>query len=249
VELEAKGMPLGLMPNMTYEVVEFQLEAGVTMVLTSDGIVEAHDPLGDMFGFGRLKDVVRSHPGGPGMIGTVIDALDGFNSAEQEDDVTMVVLRRLPSAQESAAAFDRPEELATFTVASYDGNEREAMGRVAAAVAPLGLAPERLERLKTAVAEAVMNAIEHGNRSDPAKPVEITVAADPERVIVKVRDQGGGSGIPAAQTPDLDAKLAGLQTPRGWGLFLIQQMVDELHTETDDVHHTMELVLFRESDK
>ena len=47
--------------------------------------------------------------------------------------------------------------------------------------------------------------------------------------------------------PDLDAKLAGMQSPRGWGLFLIRNMVDELHTTTDEVHHTVELVMHRTS--
>jgi anti-sigma regulatory factor (Ser/Thr protein kinase) len=45
------------------------------------------------------------------------------------------------------------------------------------------------------------------------------------------------------EVPDLDAKLAGLQTPRGWGLFLIKNMVDELHTSTDEQHHIIELVM------
>jgi anti-sigma regulatory factor (Ser/Thr protein kinase) len=50
-----------------------------------------------------------------------------------------------------------------------------------------------------------------------------------------------------AQTvaPDIDAKLAGLQSPRGWGLFLIRNMVDELNTSSDDRHHTVELVVNR----
>jgi hypothetical protein len=45
------------------------------------------------------------------------------------------------------------------------------------------------------------------------------------------------------EVPDLDAKLAGLQTPRGWGLFLIKNMVDELHTSNDERHHVIELVM------
>ena len=60
-----------------------------------------------------------------------------------------------------------PRRLAAFEVASEPGNERLALARVAEAVAASGLAPARLERLKTAVAEATMNAIEHGNRGRP----------------------------------------------------------------------------------
>ena len=60
---------------------------------------------------------------------------------------------------------------------------------------------------------------------------------------VRIVDNGGGREIPEAQTPDLEAKLAGLQKPRGWGLFLIKNMVDDLRTHTTETHHTIELVM------
>ncbi|MFZ1505889.1 MAG: ATP-binding protein, partial [Anaerolineae bacterium] len=137
------------------------------------------------------------------------------------------------------------EVLADFTVASTTDNEREAMERVVAAVAGLGLSADRLERLKTAVGEATMNAMEHGNRYDPEKPVAIQVRADADELIVSISDHGGGQPIPEVDTPDLEAKLAGLQSPRGWGLFLIRSMVDDMRVTEDGVHHTVELVMNR----
>jgi hypothetical protein len=65
-------------------------------------------------------------------------------------------------------------------------------------------------------------------------------------LIVLIRDQDGSQMIPESQLPDLDAKLAGLQSPRGWGLFLIKNMVDEMRTISDEAHHTIELVLHLE---
>ena len=62
---------------------------------------------------------------------------------------------------------------------------------------------------------------------------------------VRITDHGGDRPIPETTAPDIDAKLAGLQSPRGWGLFLIRNMVDELHTSSDDLHHTVELVMNR----
>ena len=61
--------------------------------------------------------------------------------------------------------------------------------------------------------------------------------------MVRITDHGGGAEIPEAETPDLDAKLAGLQSPRGWGLFLIKNMVDEMNVSGDSEHHVIELVL------
>jgi anti-sigma regulatory factor (Ser/Thr protein kinase) len=117
------------------------------------------------------------------------------------------------------------------------------MQQVAEVVAPLGLPQAKLDRLKTAVAEATMNGMEHGNKFDEAIPVLIEVARDGRNLTVSITDRGLRQPIPEAETPDLTAKLAGQQSPRGWGLFLIQNMVDEMHVTADDVHHTVELVI------
>jgi anti-sigma regulatory factor (Ser/Thr protein kinase) len=139
--------------------------------------------------------------------------------------------------------------LADFEVASEPGNERLVLEEVTGTVADLELAPAELERLKTAVAEATMNAIEHGNRNRAELPVAVRVVASNGRLTVQITDQGGGREIPQAETPDLEAKLAGLKTPRGWGLFLIENMVDELSTSSDSQHHTVELVLHLKGDR
>ncbi len=110
-------------------------------------------------------------------------------------------------------------------------------------MAGLDLPADRLERLKTAVGEATMNAMEHGNRYDPDLPVAIRVQTTADELIVSITDHGGGQPIPEADAPDLEAKLAGLQSPRGWGLFLIRSMVDDMRVTDDDVHHTVELVM------
>ena len=88
-----------------------------------------------------------------------------------------------------------------------------------------------------------MNAMEHGNRYDPDLPVAIRVQTTADELIVSITDHGGGQEIPDSEAPDLEAKLAGLQSPRGWGLFLIRSMVDELRVTDDDTHHTVELVM------
>jgi anti-sigma regulatory factor (Ser/Thr protein kinase) len=134
--------------------------------------------------------------------------------------------------------------LAKLSVSSEPGNERLAMERVAAVVKGLGLSEQRLERLKTAVAEATMNAMEHGNRYRPEVPVVIEVLSSDTDLFVRITDQGGSPvPTPDKEVPDLEAKLEGLQTPRGWGLFLIRNMVDEMHITSDEVHHTVGLVM------
>lgn len=134
--------------------------------------------------------------------------------------------------------------LTDFSLPSKPGNERQAMERVAKAVHDLGLDGRNLDRLKTAVSEATMNAMEHGNEYRADAPVAIRVLASAGELSVFITDQGGEPvPAPGAEAPDLEAKLEGTQTPRGWGLFLIQNMVDEMHVTTDQSHHTVELVV------
>ena len=133
--------------------------------------------------------------------------------------------------------------LAGLSVPSEPGNERRAMEEVAATVEGLGLPDRTLERLKTAVAEATMNAMEHGNHYRAELPVIIEVAASDAELSVKITDEGSGPPAFHSETPDLEAKLEGMQTPRGWGLFLIKSMVDEMNVTGDEHHHTVELIL------
>jgi anti-sigma regulatory factor (Ser/Thr protein kinase) len=125
------------------------------------------------------------------------------------------------------------------------GNERVAAERVAAAVAPLGLEPARLQRLKTAVSEAAMNAIEYGSGGSPDVPVGIEVAATDHELHVRITDRALGGPHPGdeAEEPDIEAKLAGLQKARGWGLFLIRHMVDKVDVTPADGRQTVTLTM------
>jgi anti-sigma regulatory factor (Ser/Thr protein kinase) len=137
----------------------------------------------------------------------------------------------------------RRSVLAEFSVPSEPGNERMAMERVAEAIGELEVRGENLERLKTAVAEATMNAMEHGNHYRAESPVLIEVLASDTQLSVKITDEGSGPPAFHSEMPDLEAKLEGMQTPRGWGLFLIKNMVDDMEVTGDEHHHTVELIL------
>ena len=103
----------------------------------------------------------------------------------------MVVLQRSPGAGHLANGAAPAGVLAEFEVPSAEGNERLAIERVAAAVADLGLSESRLERLKTAVGEATMNAMEHGSGYREDRPVSVRVLTGDGRVRVQITDLGG----------------------------------------------------------
>jgi serine phosphatase RsbU (regulator of sigma subunit)/predicted ester cyclase len=96
-ELRARGMPLGLMPGMGYEEKHTIVEASEAALLYSDGLVEAHDPKGEMFGFPRLRALVAEHAEEKRSLGDfLLEELHSFvgEGWEQEDDITLLTLRR-----------------------------------------------------------------------------------------------------------------------------------------------------------
>jgi serine phosphatase RsbU (regulator of sigma subunit) len=94
-ELRARGMPLGLMPGMSYEEKEIVLKGGEAALLYSDGLVEAHDPKGEMFGFPRLRRLVAEHGEERSLGDLLLEELYSFTGEgwEQEDDITLLTLR------------------------------------------------------------------------------------------------------------------------------------------------------------
>jgi serine phosphatase RsbU (regulator of sigma subunit)/ketosteroid isomerase-like protein len=98
-ELRARGMPLGLMAGMDYEEKEIVLEAGEATLFYSDGLVEAHDPEGNMFSFPRLRALIAEHAEKESLEEALLEELYTFvgEGWEQEDDITLLALRRSPS--------------------------------------------------------------------------------------------------------------------------------------------------------
>lgn len=74
----------------------------------------------------------------------------------------------------------------------------------------------------------------------------IDVLTGEAALIVRITYEGGAQPIPEAVIPDLEAKLAELQSPRGWGLFLIKNLVDDMRVSSDETYHTIELIIHLE---
>jgi serine phosphatase RsbU (regulator of sigma subunit)/predicted ester cyclase len=99
-ELRARGMPLGLMPGMGYEQKETVFEVGEAALFYSDGLVEAHDPQGEMFGFPRLRELVSEHGDEKRALEeALLEELYSFvkEGWEQEDDITLLTLKHSAS--------------------------------------------------------------------------------------------------------------------------------------------------------
>jgi serine phosphatase RsbU (regulator of sigma subunit) len=94
-ELRATGILLGLMPGMGYEEKEITLQAGEAALFYSDGLAEAHDPQGEMFGFPRLRALIAEHAEKESLEEALLEELYSFvgDGWEQEDDITLLTLR------------------------------------------------------------------------------------------------------------------------------------------------------------
>jgi serine/threonine-protein kinase RsbW len=113
-------------------------------------------------------------------------------------------------------------------IPSEMGYEKMAMQLAGAVAQQMGFAPERAEDLETAVSEACLNAMEHGNQLDAGTQVRVRLSIDADRLSIDVRDEGRGGPPPDRfPEPDLERKLAGEETLRQMGIFLIKHLVDE----------------------
>ena len=106
------------------------------------------------------------------------------------------------------------------------GYEKVAMNTASSVAKLMGFADDRIEDLKTAVAEACINAMEHGNKLDESLSVGVILSMDENSLEVKVLDTGTGPHG-NVHTPDIDKKMHGEEASRGMGMFLIQALVDE----------------------
>src|ERR1700683_1857590 len=122
---------------------------------------------------------------------------------------------------------EEPRSDFEIQIPSRLGSVKLAMSRAAELARSMGFDEERIEDLKTAVAEACINAMEHGNKLDETLPVGVILCKGPDSLEVRVVDTGTG---PPAQSaaPDIDRKMHEEETPRGMGMFLIESLVDEV---------------------
>jgi serine/threonine-protein kinase RsbW len=114
-------------------------------------------------------------------------------------------------------------------IPSVMGYEKTAMECAASIAKKMGFTEDRIEDLKTAVAEACLNAIEHGNKMDTSTKVGVTLTVEKTKLQVAVKDEGKGIG--EIQPPHIEDKMEGKDKSRGWGIFLIKNLVNEVTFE------------------
>jgi serine/threonine-protein kinase RsbW len=139
------------------------------------------------------------------------------------------------------------ERTVEVNLPNVSGYERIAMECSASFAKIGGLVKERIEDLKTAVAEACLNAMEHGNKDHPDSRVVVTMYLGDKDFKVSVMDEGDGMSI-RPQHIDIKKKVEGMEPPNGLGLFLIQQLVDQVEfKKLNGGGHVVKMVLKMEN--
>jgi serine phosphatase RsbU (regulator of sigma subunit)/anti-sigma regulatory factor (Ser/Thr protein kinase) len=253
-ELLITGKPLGIFPQVFYEEKRVNLHPGDAVLFLSDGLLEARNDAGEMFSAERLFSLIKDNPPDKSLLSHVIEGFRKFlgDNHSQQDDITLIQMVCQAQIAQHARKSPEPEQreyssLLEFSLPSVTGNERLAMQRVNEAVHLLPISINKLENLNTAVIEAVRNAIHHGNHNRPELPVTITIRNNDEKLSITVTDSGSDP-LSEPPIPDLQAKLSGKQSPFGWGLFLIQQLVDEMYISYDANHHMIEMIMYLNGD-
>ena len=238
VELRATGMPLGAMPDMTYEEKEATLAPGDTVLLHSDGLVEAHNREREMFGFPRLAALTgcsggrgadRPAPGGARWVHRARLGAGGRHHPGRPAPRTGVAGGRAPEPRGRADLLPLLSE-ATSAWQSTRWPPRW----------PIWAYRARLERLKTAVGETAMNAIEYGSENRPDITFEDIVIAD--ELAVRANRPGGVRPIPGSRDPRPGPQAGRGPDPAGLGPLPDREQVDELRTVSTN-HYTIELVM------
>jgi serine/threonine-protein kinase RsbW len=122
-----------------------------------------------------------------------------------------------------------PDNKIELHIPSILGFEKVAMECAASVAKKMGFIEDRIEDLKTAVSEACLNAIEHGNKMDTSTKVGITLTLEESKLQIAIKDEGKGIGeIPF---PRIEDKIEGKEQTRGWGIFLIRSLVNEVTFE------------------
>jgi phosphoserine phosphatase RsbU/P len=213
------SFPLAAMPvSKLRPAVALDMAPGDLLVLLSDGIYEYHDANGEQFGEQRVTDIVRTHHGKSAaeLSALLLEAVEAFaNGAPQEDDITVVLVKRDHAGEVMERAFRRSvdslQEIVDFTSAAF---------------ARLQIDASLLQPVDFTVEELFTNMVKYSKMSDAAVNLAIGGIAGGVEVTLTDHDV---DPFDVTQAPDVDIEMPIEQRePGGLGLHLIRRMVDSI---------------------
>lgn len=211
--LPATGMPIGVLPDTAIEERTQEVCPGDLLVFSSDGIIEAADAAGELFGMDRLIATLTENAdrSASELVRTIVSAVEAFcGQASRSDDLTLVVLQALPRT----LSFAYPATLAYLN---------EVTGLTRRATAPYG--DDFAYQMELAASEIVTNVIEHAYDSSSGE-IRGRIELAPRRVSIDLYDDG--QPFDPQERPTLPE---GALREGGYGLLVAEKLTDELSYE------------------
>ncbi len=239
---EGDRFPIGIRRQIDYGQRQIDLAAGDMLVFYTDGIVDMMNDENEPYSFDRFRASVHRHAreSSNGIIHELIKDAEKFSgSRAHSDDITLLVakfegapppVRDEPENGKApvATAFAENRGEVRLSIPSQHGYEKMAMEAAAELAHMLGFRSERVEDLRTAVAEACLNAIEHGNKLNQMNRLDVLIKPAGEGLVVQVIDNGSGFALTPQHEISIERKISGEESARGLGLFLIEKLMDHV---------------------
>ncbi|MFS0725933.1 SpoIIE family protein phosphatase [Paenibacillus sp. 1P07SE] len=253
LQLEGSSLPIGFDPDTRYEGVELSLQPGDRFVLYTDGMVELRNGAGELFGFERLeRELAGWEPGVPlaQLVDGLLKQMDSYGGDREQDDRTVVVLQMQTAQAATGGAsitlMDGGQLVWQWSLPAEHGCEREVLAELEKLILEAWPQTVRLDDMKSALAEAIINAAEHGNQLDAARLIRVRAQIGTHLIVYRVYDRGSGFDASALDREELyDTDRCEHEDPRGWGLMLIDGLTDYWETGRDKDGFYVELFFLK----
>jgi sigma-B regulation protein RsbU (phosphoserine phosphatase) len=237
VEEAASGIALGALEDADYEERTIKFEPGDTAVFYTDGVTEAMNPQGELYGLNRLTGAVskncQSSP--EEIMSGILKEISAFRGdREQNDDITLVVLKASRKAEMHIA----------MEIQSRDEEILRVTEEVARIMSRAGFDMKRTQDVQLAVEEACINIVRHGYRGGEGS-IGIALDAQDDRLMVTITDQAPKFDPTVFDKPDFSADLE-KRPVGGLGIHLMKSMVDDMRYEFDEGKNRLTMIKRKE---
>ncbi len=211
---EKKGLPLGIMPDIEYEQEIFDLENNSSVIIYTDGIIEAKNYNEKLFGIKRLLKVIENRPNDPDLIiKKITGSVDDFTIAQgRSDDLTLLVFSHIK---------EKKEKPAHLSIKSHPGNLKYIRALMTQTLSKTNLSQQDSQMLILAMDEACSNIIRHGYNSDYNQKIDVFISLEATSLTITVVDNGIKFDITSIKPRDVSEVR-----PGGLGIHIIKEVMD-----------------------
>ncbi|WFS62171.1 SpoIIE family protein phosphatase [Pseudodesulfovibrio thermohalotolerans] len=237
-ELHGEGIPLGVIGDFVYETNQADLEEGEVLVLATDGVWEARNRTGEMFGKQRMLAIVRenAHKNAEGIRLAMMAGVEAFQVNGQEDDIAVVVVKK------GAGGRPMTRHSISFRMTNKENCFKCFQPKVEALGAEHGLHPKIVFQLTLVLDELTTNIISYGYADFDEHPIDVTISLEGDLLTIRVEDDAEPFNILEAPEPELELPLEERAKPvGGMGIHLVKSMVHGIHYKRENGRNVLTL--------